>query len=55
MSATRSILYLLGRTLLELALLPFHLLVFLWRRRAIRAEIKEILERSGRSIEADGR
>ncbi len=55
MSATRSILYLFGLTLVELAVLPFHLLVFLSRRRAIRAEIEEILEESGRSLETKSR
>ena len=39
-----SILYLLGRTLLELLALPFHLLFFLVRRRGIRREMRQILE-----------
>lgn len=45
MGATGAILYLLGRTLAELAALPFHFMVFLVRRRRIRAEIRALLER----------
>ncbi|MFH0944807.1 MAG: hypothetical protein V2A76_06385 [Planctomycetota bacterium] len=44
MGARISILYLLGRTLLELLALPFHLLFFLVRRRAIRREVRQVLE-----------
>ncbi len=44
-SSSRAVWYLLGRGLLELAALPFHLIVFLVRRRAIRREIRELLER----------
>ena len=39
-----SILYLLGRTLLELLVLPVHVLLFLFRRARIRREIREIIE-----------
>lgn len=42
----RAILWLLGRTLLELALLPWHIFAFLLRRTRIRADIRAILERS---------
>ncbi len=44
-SSGRAVRYLLFRGLAELAMLPVHVAVFLVRRRAIRREIREFLER----------
>lgn len=35
--------FLVGKTLLELLALPFHVVVFLFRRGRIRREIRELL------------
>jgi predicted PurR-regulated permease PerM len=42
--AAGSILYLLLRAVLELLMLPVHLIVFLVRREEIRREIRQALE-----------
>ena len=44
MTDLRVIYFLLWRVLLDIALLPFHLVVFLFRADHIRREIREILE-----------
>ncbi len=46
MAATGAILSLLLATLLELLALPFHVVVFLFRRGRIRREIRALLEAS---------
>ena len=52
MTERGAILYLLGRTLLELAALPFHLAWFVVTRRRVRADIAAILADQARAHRA---